>query len=201
MFGVEPYLPMDRFSVGTDEAAITHHQWVRKTQQKPWKAAKNIKQYNDGNRRRQQEQAIGESLQEGQWVLLGNHSVVGRNKVYPKFAEEVWVIVEVLDKVSGVYWVRPEDEQGYEKVLHRSNLRPLRAGYCEGSSEQQQQDKGPQHVEDRQISEEDEEGKQVEEEELEMPDMTEMLRRFGFDDGSPSRVEENGNNLTTIPEC
>ncbi len=31
----------------------------------------------------------------------------------------------------------------------------------------------------------------MEEEELEMPDMTEVLRRFGFDDGSPSRVEED----------
>ncbi len=182
VFGVEPYLPMDQFSEGTDEAAITHHQWVRKLreiQQKAWKAAKeNIKQYNDGNRRRRQEQAIGESLQEGQQVLLRDHSVVGRNKIHPKFAEEVWVIVEVLDKVSGAYRARPEDEQGYGKVLHRSNLRPLRPGYCEGSSEQQQQDKRPQHVEDRQISEEDEEGKQVEEKELEMPDMTEVLRQW-----------------------
>ncbi len=78
-------------------------------------------------------------MQEDQWVLLRDHSVVGRNKIHPKFAEEVWAVVEVLDKVSGVYRVRPEDEQGYETVLHRSNLRPLRAGYCEGSSEQQQQ--------------------------------------------------------------
>jgi len=131
--------------------------------------------------------------------------VVGRNKIHPKFAEEVWVIVEVLDEVSGVYRVRPEDEQGYEKVLHGSNLRPLRTGYCGNSAEQQEQSKGPQHVEEGQIAEEGEEGRQ-EEEEVEMPDMTEVLRRFGFNDESPSSVESQGEEegrgyLTTIPEC
>ncbi|XP_063888604.1 uncharacterized protein LOC135115599 [Scylla paramamosain] len=134
------------------------------------------------------------------------HAVTGFSPHYLVFGVEPYLPMDrfTVGYGRGCYYppsVRPEDEQGYEKVLHGSNLRPLRAGYCEGSSEQQQQDKGPQHVEGGQISKEDEEGKQVDEEEVEMPDMTEVLRRFGFDDGSPSRVEEDRNDLTTIPEC
>ncbi|KAK3870896.1 hypothetical protein Pcinc_023922 [Petrolisthes cinctipes] len=56
VFGVEPHLPMDRFTMGTEEAATSHHEWVKKleqTHQVAWRAAKkNIRQYNEDNRRR-----------------------------------------------------------------------------------------------------------------------------------------------------
>ena len=204
VFGVEPHLPMDRFTVGTEEAAVSHHQWVKKlrdTQQEAWKAAKeNIKQYNESNRKRRQEQAVAKVLQEGQRVLLRDHSVIGRNKIHPKFAEEVWVIAEVLDEASGVYRVRPEDEQSYEKVLHRSNLRPLESGYCEDVKEQPEQSQESQQSQEGLIAE-----GSAEEEELEMPDMTEVLKRFGFNEESHSSMqnEEEGEvrrELTPIPE-
>lgn len=175
LFGVEPHLPMDRFTMGTETAANTHHEWVRKLQEThrvAWRAAKkNIKQYNEGNRRRRQEQAKAEALGPGQKVLLRDHSVVGRNKIQPKFAEEVWVIVEVLDSVSGVYRVRPESEEGHERVLHRSNLRPWNPPEDEESSEEKEL--------------------QDEEEEVEMPDMTKVLERFGIKDSQKlSTIEE-----------
>lgn len=45
------------------------------------------------------------ALKEGQKVLLGDHSVLGRNKILPKFADDVWETMEVLDNVSEVYKV------------------------------------------------------------------------------------------------
>ena len=60
----------------------------------------------------------------GQKVLLRDYSVVGRNKILPKFAEDVWVIVEVFDNVSGVYKARPESGEGHHRVLDRSKFRP-----------------------------------------------------------------------------
>ena len=172
LFGVEPHLPMDRFAMGSEEAVATHHEWVKRLQEThrvTWRAAKrNIMQYNEGNRRRRQEQARAEILNPGQKVLLRDHSVLGRNKIQPKFAEDVWVIVEVLDNVSGVYKVRPESEEGHHRVLHRSNLRPWNPPEDEeGTREKGLGEKGL-------VEEEDDE--------VEMPDMTKVLERFGFKD-------------------
>ena len=165
LFGVEPHLPMDRFAMGTEEAVTTHHEWVRKLQEThriAWRAAKrNIKQYNEGNRRRWQEQARVETLEPGQKVLLRDYSVVGENKIQPKFAEDVWVIVEVLDNVSGVYKVRPESEEGHNLVLHRSNLRPWNPPEDEENTREKES-----------LEEEDDE--------VQMPDMAKVLERFGF---------------------
>ena len=83
LFGGEPHLPMDRFAMGLEETATIHHEWVRRLHRVAWRATKrNIKQYNEGNRRRRQEQAKPESLNPGQKGLLRDHSVVGRKKKY-----------------------------------------------------------------------------------------------------------------------
>ena len=75
LFGVEPHLPMDGFAIGSEEAATTHHEWVRRLQEThrvAWGAAKR-------NRRIRQEQAKVETLNPGQKVLLRDHSVLGIN--------------------------------------------------------------------------------------------------------------------------
>ncbi|XP_063886280.1 uncharacterized protein LOC135114301 [Scylla paramamosain] len=145
--------------------------WIRKlreTQEAAWKAAKlNIKSYHNTNRWKRQEQGKAEPLRVGQRVLLRDNAVLGRRKIQPKFAAEVWEVEEVLDGVSGVYRVRPEGESGCSKVLHRSNLRPWNGseGHAGTSNEVPAgtSNEGP-----------------PEEEEVEMPDMTEALKRFGF---------------------
>lgn len=63
----------------------------------------------------------------------------------------------------------------HDKVLHRSNLWPWRRVDDEDSPEQPEKGDG---------SKEEEEG------EIEMPDMTEVLRSFGFDDTLQSTEEE-----------
>ena len=185
VFGVEPHLPMDRFTVSTEAAAVSHHEWVRKlqeTQQIAWKAAKrNIKQYNEGNRKKRQEQVRAEALKEGQKVLLRDHSVLGRNKIQPKFAENIWVIVEVLDSMSGVYKVRLESGEGPDKVLHRSNLRPWEPPDCEETDDEKELNEG-------------------EEQEVEMPDMTEVLKRFGFGESMSTIEEEDDGDVMEVQE-
>ena len=75
---------MDRFAVGSEEAATTHLEWVRRLQKNhcvAWRAVKwNIKQYKECNRMRPQEQAKAETMNPGQKVLLKDHSVVGGKK-------------------------------------------------------------------------------------------------------------------------
>lgn len=176
VFGAEPHLPMDRFALGTEEATTSHHEWVKKleeTHRVAWRAAKeNIRQYNEGNRRRRQEQVRTEALKEGQKVLLRDHTVLGRNKIHPKYAEDVWQVVEVLDEESGVYKVRSESDGEQTKVLHRSNLRPWNPPVSEEV-----------HVEEALSP--------VEEVDEEMPDMREVLKRFGFHDSTSSINEES----------
>ena len=58
-----------------------------------------------------------EVLKEGQKVLLRYHAVLDRNKIHPKYADYVWVIVKMLDEESGVCKVRPKSEEGKAKVL------------------------------------------------------------------------------------
>ena len=199
VFGVEPHLPMDRFTVGSEEAATSHCDWVKKleeTHRIAWRAAKaNIKQYNEGNRRRRQEQVRAGALKEGQKVLLRDHTVLGRNKIHPKFAEDVWVIVEVLDEESGVYKVRPENDGEHAKVLHRSNLRP----WNPPQEEEAQVEEEEIQVEEEEIQAE-EESSDLEQEEVEMPDMSEVLKRFGFHDAIPTVGEQDEGNETGIPE-
>lgn len=124
-----------------------------------WKVAKtNIKKCHDSNSGKRQEQGKAEPLSVGQKVLLRNHTVMGRKKIQPKFASEVWEIVEVFDKVSRVYRVKPVNETGPCKVLHHSNLCPWDGR--EGSVETERE-------------------KAESEEEWNMPDMEEVLKRFG----------------------
>lgn len=59
-----------------------------------------------------QEQMWTGALKEGQKVLLRDHTVMVRNKIHPKIAEDVWVIVEVLG------------EESRATMLHSSNIRP-----------------------------------------------------------------------------
>ena len=164
VFGVEPHLPLDRFCEQVDPESTNHCMWIRnlrETQEAAWKAAKvNIKRYHDTNRWKRQEQGKAEPLKVGQRVLLRDNAVLGRRKIHPKFASEVWEVEEVLDGVSGVYRVKPEGESGPSKVLHRSNLRPWNGSEDQAGSS----------------------GEVPTEEEEEMPDMTEVLRRFGFPD-------------------
>lgn len=55
-----------------------------------------------------------------------------RNKIQLSYAVEVWVVVEVLDEISGVHKVTPQNEPSLEKVLHRSNFRPWVGGEKSG---------------------------------------------------------------------
>lgn len=70
----------------------------------------------------------------------------------------------VLDEDSGVYKVRLENEERHATVLHSSNLRSWNPP--EGA------------------------GTRVKKEEVEMPDRTEVLKRFGFHDDVPSTEDE-----------
>lgn len=174
VFGVEPHLPLDRFCEQTASEPTNHGMWIRilrETQEAAWRAAKlNIKRYHDTNRWKRQEQGKSEPLKVGQRVLLRDNAVLGRRKIHPKFAAEVWEVEEVLDGVSGVYRVKPEGESGRSKVLHRSNLRPWNGS-------------------------EDQAGSSSEvpaEEEEEMPDMTEVLKRFGFPDTGSEECGDSG---------
>ncbi|KAG7154722.1 hypothetical protein Hamer_G015088, partial [Homarus americanus] len=106
-------------------------------------------------------------LQVGQWMLLRDHHMLGRNKIQPKYAEEVWV--EVLDEVSGVYQVKPQDELGLAKVLYHSNLHPWggrkRPGRKDQQDREEKQDGAQEVVEDK--------------DQMEMPDVAEVLNTLG----------------------
>ena len=192
LFGVEPHLPLDRFCEETDSEPTNHSMWIRnlrETQEAAWKAAKvNIKSYHDTNRWKRQEQGKAEPLRVGQRVLLRDNAVLGRRKIQPKFAAEVWEVEEVLDGVSGVYRVRPRGESGLSRVLHRSNLRPWNGSdeVPAGTSEEV-----PAGTSDE---------VPAEEEEVEMPDMAEVLKRFGFpatdsEEQVDSVVEQEGEDI------
>lgn len=174
VFGMEPHLPLDKFSLGREEAVRSHGQWIHKlkeTQQKAWEVAKqNMQNYREGNRRKRQEQGRGIPLEVGQQVLLKKNQVLGRNKIQPKYAEEVWVVIDVLDQVSGVYKVKSQGEPGLEKVLHRSNLRPWGGSGEDGLEGSGDKEDAPTPAQET----------TGDEEPVEMPDMEEVLRRFNI---------------------
>ncbi|KAG0710245.1 Kelch-like protein 5 [Chionoecetes opilio] len=87
-----------------------------------------------------------------------------------KFAAEAWEIVEVLDEVSRV---RPPGEHGQDRVLHRSNLHPW-GGLKDGVVG---------------VEREELEGRESEEK-VEVPDMEEVLKRFGIRGTGTSREDE-----------
>lgn len=48
----------------------------------------------------------------------------------------------MFDELSGVYRVRPADEQGHEKVLHRNNLRPWGKVYVDAAGIERKESEG-----------------------------------------------------------
>ena len=137
IFGTEPNLPLDRFSLVDDIPIESAYQWIRQlreVQSAAWEAArKHAEDYRRGNRKRRQGQAVSESLRVGQQVLIRSHGALGRCKIQPKYNAEVWIVSEVLDSYSGVYRVKPTKGMGASKILHRSNLRPWEGCEEDGS--------------------------------------------------------------------
>ena len=141
IFGTEPNLPLDRFSLSKTKPMDSAYQWIRQlkeVQSTAWEAAKkHAEEYRRGNRKRRQGLVVSETLKVGQRVLLRNHGALGRCKIKPKYTEDVWVVSEVLDDYSGVYRVEPEQGHGESRILHRSNLRPWNGSVSEGEGQMQ----------------------------------------------------------------
>ena len=100
-----------------------------------------------------------------------------------KYRKEIWEIEKILNKECGLYKIRPE---GYvSKVIHRKNLRPVNWGDEAGDEEVNSE-----------LSEN------------EMPDMAEVLGRFGinttaFDETEceeTKTVDDSESTVEVLPE-
>lgn len=92
-------------------------------------------------------------------------------------------MVKVLDKVSEVCKIWPKSGEGLDKVLHKSNSRPLDPPGNEethgGEVELDKREKDKAAMPDVADSE-----KELDENEEERPDMAEVLKRFGLNDST-----------------
>ena len=88
--------------------------------------------------------------------MIRENKIIGRAKLGDKYRREIWEIEEILNQECGLYRIRPG---GYTtKVMHRKNLRPVNWGEGVGNEELD-----------------------LDSSENEMPDMAEVLGRFGID--------------------
>ena len=120
---------------------------------------------------------------------MRENKVIGRAKLGEKYRKERWVIEEVLNKDCGLYKIRQEGHEA--KIIHRKNIRPLKEGRnkTQKDAEQVEDDTfdtitntsegdmigGHDSNDDTEIDFETREDSEVE-----MPDMAEVLERFGI---------------------
>ena len=125
-----------------------------------------------------------------------------------KYRKERWVIEEILNKDCGLYKIRQEGHEA--KIIHRKNIRPLKEGRnkTENDAEQVEDDNfdtitstsegdiiGGHDSND--VTEIDFETR--EDSEVEMPDMAEVLERFGIGTNreNTGEIGKMDNNSTT----
>ena len=129
MFSRDPRLPLDLWEEEYEKKGKSMEEdWLEncfKIQKNSWELAREnlLNNWTKKNKSRLGK-AKSTDLKEGQKVLIKENYIQGRSKLQNKFKNEEWVIEEVLDPEAGVFKIRP---MGYEpKVLHRSNIRPIR---------------------------------------------------------------------------
>ena len=162
MFGREPYLSVDSWACSESledkslEGEWINNQW--RIQKEAWDIArKNAEKNWVVKAKTKLANSRQPDLEVGQKVLIRENARIGRAKLKEKYQKEKWVIDEVLNRECGLYKIRPE---WYEaKVMHRKNIRPVK------------------DTDDEQLDNETD----YENNEPEMPDMAEVLSRFGID--------------------
>lgn len=130
MFGREARLPVDLcFNITLDEENETSHlQYVEKLKKdlkKAYKLATEAANKNHlRNKARYDQRVRGQTLAEGDRVLLRNLSLTGKHKLQDRWKSTPYVIVRQLPNLP-VYEVKPESGSGSSKTLHRDHLLPI----------------------------------------------------------------------------
>ncbi|KAL7851957.1 hypothetical protein SRHO_G00177420 [Serrasalmus rhombeus] len=126
MFGREPRLPVDSLlGVGEDLVEGTVEEWVEHHQEHlrtVYVHAKKQLETAAAQRARQNELGGCDILPVGTVVYRKNH-LQGRNKIQDVWASTKYCITQCLDGEGRVYSVRPIENPGPEKNLHRSELK------------------------------------------------------------------------------
>ena len=184
-FGREPYLTVDNWrDTETIKDKSRDGEWIDKQwkiQKEAWEIARRNTEKNWLSKAKSKlDRSKSSDLEVGQKVLMRENKVIGRTKLGEKYRKERWVIEEVLNKECGLYKIRPD---GYEaRVIHRKNIRPVN----EGKDILEENINEENDRSNRKSNDSDTEGS-----ETEMPDMAEVLTRFGID---ISRIEGNKDN-------
>ncbi|KAL7868508.1 hypothetical protein SRHO_G00098920 [Serrasalmus rhombeus] len=129
MFGRKPRLPIDlAFDVTLDhQEGISHSQYVQhlKTQlEESYKLAmENAAKLAEKNKTRFDRRVTESILEKNDRVLVRNVKLRGKHKLADRWESTVYVVVERIGELP-VYKVRPENQEGPVRTLHRDLLRP-----------------------------------------------------------------------------
>ena len=174
-FGREPCISIEGWGYQEDIYKFQDGDWLGqqcKLQKEVWDLIRRNTQKNWVSKAKPMLSKSKESdLEVGQKVLLRENKIIGRAKLADKFGKRKWVIEEVLNRDCGLYRMRPEGSGA--KVIHRRNIKPL-VGAERNEGEENMSALDTDNNDNLETAEMDASS-------LEMPDMEEVLTRFGFD--------------------
>lgn len=130
MFGREPRLPIDlSFGICPQGHNLrVHSQYVRDLKKRLRcayeLASRNAEKRQLLNKRRWDAKVTALPLEVGDRVLVRNLSLRKKHKISDRWEQTVYVVVKQPDENIPIYVVRPGDEEGRERVLHRDMLLP-----------------------------------------------------------------------------
>jgi hypothetical protein len=124
LFGREPRLPVDHLlGIKHDSNATDVYEWVdshkKRLNEAFTDALQNTKKSAEKRRELHDRNSTPCAIQVGAKVLVKNH-VQGRNKIQDVWKDVPYIVIEKMQ--DHVYKVRPADNLGKTKVLHRKEL-------------------------------------------------------------------------------
>lgn len=128
MFGRQPRLPIDlAFGLPTNTNKLSHSQYVSDLKyrlEQSYKIANSTAQKNaDRNKIRFDRRVVDSTLEVGDWILVRNVKLRGKNKLADKWEEDVYIVLKKAGDMP-VYTVKPECKSGPVRTLHRDLLLP-----------------------------------------------------------------------------
>ncbi|XP_035796548.1 retrovirus-related Pol polyprotein from transposon 412 [Amphiprion ocellaris] len=130
MFGQEPRLPVD-FLLGRvqDPVGGDVTEWIQEHQtrlQIAFESAQGRLRVAAERRRNNHDQHVQAApLQEGQWVLLRDFSVKGRNKIQDLWGSVVYTVLKAPKDRGSVYTIAPTGDQSKVKHVHCTLLKAV----------------------------------------------------------------------------
>ena len=132
MFGRKPILPLDSLLGTVDSPSeMTSEEWVREHREHLsavyQQARTNLEAA--AKQRAKHQAAPLPILPPGTLVYRRSHPP-GRHKIQDHWDHVVYEVVGCLDEVGTLYKIRPRDQQGPGKNIHRQEMRPLHVDPC-----------------------------------------------------------------------